>query len=190
MPAITKPVRRRVRLCWPGAKLLAATPPPTLRLFLLLALSTVSFDGMLLTSFWFRPSYNPLESPSEPIVAPTRPALAISLLSAAFLPASGSARARLAQAFLSRVAGFSSVDQSDSRCLIISSSISRLFSHGQYALAALSTRLIAAGHLFSTRGACARRDLARPRASPGGGVLEHRRPAHHPRPSHGIMHAH
>ncbi|WFP63418.1 hypothetical protein [Mesorhizobium sp. WSM4904] len=43
----------RLRLCWPGAKLLSAEPlPPSGTAFLLLALSSVSFDGLSKTFFW------------------------------------------------------------------------------------------------------------------------------------------
>jgi len=57
----------RLSLCWPGAKLLTAEPlPPSGTAFLLLALSSVSFDGLSKTFFWlglFR--VNPLEYPGR-----------------------------------------------------------------------------------------------------------------------------
>src|SRR5690606_13908718 len=46
--------RRRVALCLPGAKLVgAAALPLSGALFLLLVLSSVSFDGLMRTFFWF-----------------------------------------------------------------------------------------------------------------------------------------
>ncbi|WP_292473324.1 hypothetical protein [Mesorhizobium sp.] len=57
----------RLSLCWPGAKLLAAEPlPPSGVAFLLLALSSVSFDGLSKTFFWLGLSgVNPLEFPGR-----------------------------------------------------------------------------------------------------------------------------
>ena len=55
----------RLILCWPGAKLLDAAPlPPSGVLFLLLALASVSFDGLSKTFFWLGLfGINPLEFP-------------------------------------------------------------------------------------------------------------------------------
>ncbi|MFC3326885.1 hypothetical protein [Mesorhizobium cantuariense] len=60
----------RLALCWPGAKLLAAEPLPTSGIaFLLLALSSVSFDGLSKTFFWFGLfGINPLEFPGRTAV--------------------------------------------------------------------------------------------------------------------------
>ena len=57
----------RLGLCWPGAKLLAAEPLPTSGIaFLLLALSSVSFDGLSKTFFWLGLfGINPLEFPGR-----------------------------------------------------------------------------------------------------------------------------
>ncbi|CAN7264443.1 hypothetical protein [Mesorhizobium sp. LjNodule214] len=57
----------RLNLCWPGAKLLAAEPlPPSGVAFLLLALSSVSFDGLSKTFFWLGLfGINPLEYPGR-----------------------------------------------------------------------------------------------------------------------------
>ncbi|MER8748322.1 hypothetical protein NKH57_03425 [Mesorhizobium sp. M1050] len=60
----------RLGLCWPGAKLLAAEPLPTSGIaFLLLALSSVSFDGLSKTFFWLGLfGINPLEFPGRTAV--------------------------------------------------------------------------------------------------------------------------
>ncbi|KUM24546.1 hypothetical protein AU467_29370 [Mesorhizobium loti] len=57
----------RLTLCWPGAKLLAAEPLlPSGVAFLLLALSSVSFDGLSKTFFWLGLfGINPLEFPGR-----------------------------------------------------------------------------------------------------------------------------
>ncbi|RRI04446.1 hypothetical protein EH240_08240 [Mesorhizobium tamadayense] len=57
----------RLSLCWPGSKLLAADPlPPSGIAFLLLALSSVSFDGLSKTFFWLGLfGINPLEFPGR-----------------------------------------------------------------------------------------------------------------------------
>ncbi|MBZ9795432.1 hypothetical protein [Mesorhizobium sp. ES1-4] len=60
----------RLGLCWPGAKLLAAEPLPASGIaFLLLALSSVSFDGLSKTFFWLGLfGINPLEFPGRTAV--------------------------------------------------------------------------------------------------------------------------
>jgi hypothetical protein len=57
----------RLKLCWPGAKLLEVAPLPLSGVaFLLLALSSVSFDGLSKTFFWLgRFGINPLEFPGR-----------------------------------------------------------------------------------------------------------------------------
>ncbi|WP_027167086.1 hypothetical protein [Mesorhizobium sp. WSM3224] len=57
----------RLSFCWPGARLLAAEPlPVSSTAFLLLALSSVSFDGLSKTFFWLGLSgVNPLEYPGR-----------------------------------------------------------------------------------------------------------------------------
>src|SRR5690606_32448065 len=59
--------RRSVQLCLPGARLVSANPLPLSgALFLLLALSTVSFDGLMRTFFWLGLiGVNPLEYPGR-----------------------------------------------------------------------------------------------------------------------------
>lgn len=61
---------RRLFLCLPGARLLSALPLPTSgALFLLLALSSVSFDGLMRTFFWLGLiGVNPLEFPGRSAV--------------------------------------------------------------------------------------------------------------------------
>ncbi|WP_246679604.1 hypothetical protein [Mesorhizobium sp. B2-3-5] len=74
MVARFAPVERdgegRLALCWPGAKLLTAEPlPPSGVAFLLLALSSVSFDGLSKTFFWLGLfGVNPLEFPGRTTV--------------------------------------------------------------------------------------------------------------------------
>jgi hypothetical protein len=60
----------RLGLCWPGAKLLAAEPLPTSGIaFLLLSLSSVSFDGLSKTFAWLGLfGINPLEFPGRTAV--------------------------------------------------------------------------------------------------------------------------
>ncbi|RWE40173.1 MAG: hypothetical protein EOS78_09450 [Mesorhizobium sp.] len=60
----------RLALCWPGAKLLTAEPLPVSGIaFLLLALSSVSYDGLSKTFFWFGLfGINPLEFPGRTAV--------------------------------------------------------------------------------------------------------------------------
>ncbi|HEV2502478.1 MAG TPA: hypothetical protein VGV39_05355 [Mesorhizobium sp.] len=57
----------RLSLCWPGAKLLDASPLLlSAAAFLLLALSSVSFDGLMRTFFWLGLyGVNPLELPGR-----------------------------------------------------------------------------------------------------------------------------
>jgi hypothetical protein len=59
--------RGRLSLCWPGGKLSAAEPLPVSGIaFLLLALSSVSFDGLSKTFFWLGLfGINPLEYPGR-----------------------------------------------------------------------------------------------------------------------------
>ncbi len=59
--------RPQLSLCWPGAKLREAAPLPLSgMLFLLLALASVSFDGLSRTFFWLGMNgINPLEFPGR-----------------------------------------------------------------------------------------------------------------------------
>ncbi|MER9653335.1 hypothetical protein NKJ26_07445 [Mesorhizobium sp. M0152] len=80
----------RLGLCWPGAKLSAAEPlPPSGIAFLLLALSSVSFDGLSKTFFWLGLfGINPLEFPGRTAVIGSGSlglVLAFVLLAAVFL---------------------------------------------------------------------------------------------------------
>ncbi|TPL79463.1 hypothetical protein FJ941_20190 [Mesorhizobium sp. B2-3-13] len=74
MVARFAPVERgdkgRLALCWPGARLLTAEPLPASGIaFLLLALSSVSFDGLSKTFFWLGLfGINPLEFPGRTAV--------------------------------------------------------------------------------------------------------------------------
>ncbi|MEI9427073.1 hypothetical protein [Mesorhizobium sp. Cs1299R1N3] len=74
MVARFAPVERddkgRLALCWPGARLLTAGPLPASGIaFLLLALSSVSFDGLSRTFFWLGLfGINPLEFPGRTAV--------------------------------------------------------------------------------------------------------------------------
>lgn len=62
--------RDRLLLCFPGGKLEDARPlPGGAMLFLLLALATVSFDGLMRTFFWLGiTGVNPLEYPGRSVV--------------------------------------------------------------------------------------------------------------------------
>ncbi len=81
--------RTRLYLCLPGAKLASAPPlPASGALFLLLALSSVSFDGLMRTFFWLGLiGVNPLEFPGRSAVTTSSTAGlagAFALLAAAF----------------------------------------------------------------------------------------------------------
>lgn len=74
MVARFAPLERKDRdllLCWPGAKLLATAPLPASGIaFVLLALSSVSFDGLAKTFFWLGLfGVNPLEYPGRTALA-------------------------------------------------------------------------------------------------------------------------
>jgi hypothetical protein len=151
--------RHPLKLCMPGAKLATADPLPlTGAAFLLLALSTVSFDGLLLTFFWLATiGVNPLEFPGRTdVMWPNTLGLLLmfALLAGAFF-ASVAAGERLAgpKRPFAEVAG---------RLVwsIIPISLVYHFAHylgallvdGQYALAALSDPLMRGWDLFGTAG--------------------------------------
>ncbi len=151
--------RRRLRLCVPGAKLAAAPHLPLSgTLFLLLALSSVSFDGLMRTFFWLGLNdINPLEFPGRSAVMGVMTAGLVGmfvLLAAVFL-ACVAAGERLS----GRPVGFASAA---GRLVwsIIPISIAYHFSHyltalavdGQYALAAISDPLMTGLDLFGTAG--------------------------------------
>lgn len=151
--------RSRVTLSLPGARLAAAPALPAAgALFLLLALSTVSFDGLMRTFFWFGlAGLNPLEfAGRSSVVGINTAGLAgmFALLASAFLGA---------VALGERLAGGRlSFAQAAGRLVwsIIPISLAYHFSHylasllvnGQYALAALSDPFSLGWDLFGTAG--------------------------------------
>lgn len=155
----TNPARRHIRLCLPAAKLASSQPlPMSGALFLLLALSTVSFDGLMRTFFWLGLNgVNPLEFPGRSAV------IGISSLGLAAMFIA------LAVAFLFAVAAGEKLsghpagfDRAAGLLVwsIIPISMAYHFSHyltalainGQYALAALSDPLMRGWDLFGTAG--------------------------------------
>lgn len=151
--------RRRIALCLPGAKLVNAAPLPwSGTLFLLLALSSVSFDGLMRTFFWLGLiGVNPLEFPGRTAVMGASSlglVATFAVLSAAFLAA-----VKLG----GRLAGEGPRGAEAAGALvwsIIPISMAYHFSHyltalvvnGQYALAALSDPLMSGADLFGTAG--------------------------------------
>lgn len=140
-----RPGWQALRLCFPGAKLVnAPLLPISGALFLLLALSTVSFDGLMRTFFWLGMiGVNPLEFPGRTAVMASSTfgmALTFTLLAGAFV---------LAVAAGERLSGRPAGMARALGCLvwsIIPISMAYDFAHhvtalavdGQYALAALS----------------------------------------------------
>nr|WP_245235461.1 hypothetical protein [Mesorhizobium erdmanii] len=161
MVARFAPVERdaggRLGLCWPGAKLLAAEPlPPGGIAFLLLALSSVSFDGLSKTFFWLGLfGINPLEFPGRTALIGSGSfglVLTFALLSAVFLFA----------VFLGqRLAGGGRPFVQDAGLLVwsivpialayhVAHYLTALLVDGQYALAALSDPFALGWNLFGT----------------------------------------
>ncbi|TYR33981.1 hypothetical protein FY036_05665 [Mesorhizobium microcysteis] len=151
--------RRRIALCLPGAKLVSAEPlPPSGTLFLLLALSTVSFDGLMRTFLWLGLfGVNPLEFPGRSAVT----GISSFGLLATFVVLGAAFHAAVALG--ERLAGASESISSAAGALvwsIIPISMAYHFSHyltsfvinGQYALAALSDPLMSGADLFGTAG--------------------------------------
>ena len=151
--------RRRVALCLPGAKLVAAPPlPPSGALFLLLALSSVSFDGLMRTFFWLGlVGVNPLEFPGRTAVIGASSlglAATFAVLSAAFFAAAALGGWLAGQGVRTADAAGALVWS------IIPISMAYHFSHyltalvvnGQYALAALSDPLMSGADLFGAAG--------------------------------------
>ena len=149
---------RAVSPCLPGARLATAEPlPPSGALFLLLALGSVSFDGLMRTFFWLGLfGVNPLEFPgrSGVIGIGTFGLLAtVAVLALAFFGA---------VAVGQRLAGGGDTVATAGLLVwsIIPISIAYHFSHylstlvinGQYALAALSDPLMTGADLFGTAG--------------------------------------
>ena len=150
--------RRSLALCLPGARLVTAPALPLSGvLFLLLALGSVSFDGLMRTFFWLGLfGVNPLEFPGRTAVMGIGGlglAATFLVLAAAFLAAVGAGE---------RLAGRRRTGGSAGLLVwsIIPISMAFHFSHyltalvinGQYALAALSDPLMSGADLFGTAG--------------------------------------
>ncbi|ADV09745.1 hypothetical protein [Mesorhizobium ciceri] len=147
----------RLALCWPGAKLLAAEPLPASGMaFLLLALSSVSFDGLSKTFFWLGLfGINPLEFPGRTAVIGSGTfglILTFALLAAVFL---------LAVWLGQRLAGSDHILNQAAGQLVwsivpialayhIAHYLTALLVDGQYALAALSDPFAMGWNLFGT----------------------------------------
>ncbi|RWN64876.1 MAG: hypothetical protein EOR99_24085 [Mesorhizobium sp.] len=147
----------RLSLCWPGAKLSNAAPlSPSGLAFLLLALSSVSFDGLSKTFFWLGLfGINPLEFPGRTAVIGIGTiglVLTFVLLAAAFI---------LAIVLGQRLAG-SEHSLSQAAGLLVWSIVpialayhvahylTALLVDGQYAIAALSDPFALGWNLFGT----------------------------------------
>ncbi|MBZ9762607.1 hypothetical protein LB553_17235 [Mesorhizobium sp. CA8] len=147
----------RLSLCWPGAKLLAAGPLPLSgTAFLLLALSSVSFDGLSKTFFWLGLfGVNPLEYPGRTAligVGSFGLVLTFVLLAAVFA---------LAVFLGQRLAGDAQSFAKDAGLLVwsivpialayhITHYLTVLLVDGQYALVALSDPFALGWNLFGT----------------------------------------
>ncbi|RUZ56251.1 hypothetical protein [Mesorhizobium sp. M7A.F.Ca.US.007.01.1.1] len=147
----------RLALCWPGAKLLAAEPLPASGMaFLLLALSSVSFDGLSKTFFWLGLfGINPLEFPGRTALIGSGTfglILTFALLAAVFL---------LAVWLGQRLAGSDHILNQAAGQLVwsivpialayhIAHYLTALLVDGQYALAALSDPFAMGWNLFGT----------------------------------------
>ena len=148
--------RRTIALCLPGAKLADAPPLPLSGVvFLLLALGSVSFDGLMRTFFWLGLNgINPLEFPGRTAVlwiSSYGLFLTATILAAAFFGA---------VALGGRMSGKQAAANAAGALVwsIIPISMAYHFSHylaalvinGQYALAALSNPLATGADLFGT----------------------------------------
>ncbi len=147
----------RLTLCWPGAKLLSAATLPTSGIaFLLLSLSSVSFDGLSKTFFWLGLyGINPLEYPGRTAligIGSFGLVLTFVLLAAAFL---------LAVILGQRLAGSRHSLGEASGLLVwsivpialayhVAHYLTALLVDGQYALAALSDPFALGWNLFGT----------------------------------------
>jgi hypothetical protein len=146
-------------LCWPGAKLLDRTPLPVSGVaFILLALSSVSFDGLAKTFFWLGLfGVNPLEYPGRTALVGigTLGLIATFFALAALFLASVWLGQRLASGAvpLGRAAGllvWSIVPIA--LAYHIAHYLSALLVDGQYAVAALSDPFARGWDLFGTTG--------------------------------------
>lgn len=147
----------RLGLCWPGAKLLAAEPLPISGIaFLLLALSSVSIDGLSKTFFWLGLfGINPLEFPGRTAMIGSGTfglVLTFVLLAAVFM---------LAVLLGRRLAGNEQAPGKAAGLLVwsivpialayhVAHYLTALLVDGQYALAALSDPLALGWNLFGT----------------------------------------
>ncbi|MFU0504285.1 hypothetical protein [Pseudaminobacter sp. NGMCC 1.201702] len=151
--------RRRLSLCWPGAKLWSAKPLPRSGMaFLLLTLSSVSFDGLSKTFFWLGLNgVNPLEFPGRSAVIGANTiglALMLAALAGIYLAAialgEGLAKSRTAFAQSAGLLVWS----------IVPIALAYHFSHylaaflvdGQYAMVALSDPFARGWDLLGTAG--------------------------------------
>ncbi|KRA00052.1 hypothetical protein ASD64_00225 [Mesorhizobium sp. Root157] len=147
----------RLRLCWPSARLLdAETLPPSGVAFILLALSSVSFDGLSKTFFWLGLNgINPLEFPGRTAligISSTGLLLTFAALATVFL---------LAVFAGQRMAGDNSPSRASAGLLVwslvpialayhIAHYLTSLLVDGQYAIAALSDPFGRGWNLFGT----------------------------------------
>ncbi|MFB9978128.1 hypothetical protein ACFSQQ_33120 [Mesorhizobium kowhaii] len=147
----------QLALCWSGAKLLAAEPLPASGIaFLLLALSSVSFDGLSKTFFWLGLfGINPLEFPGRTAVIGSGSlglVLTFVLLAAVFM---------LAVWLGLRLAGSTQAFGEAAGLLVwsivpialayhVAHYLTSLLVDGQYALAALSDPFALGWNLFGT----------------------------------------
>ena len=147
----------RLALGWPGAKLLEAGPMPVSGVaFILLTLSSVSFDGLSKTFFWLGLlGVNPLEFPGRTALAGVSTAgliLTFLLLTAIFM---------LAVFLGQRLAGTTPSVRRDAGLLVwsivpialayhVAHYLTALLVDGQYALAALSDPFALGWNLFGT----------------------------------------
>jgi hypothetical protein len=144
--------RLALSLCLPGGKLVNAAPlPASGALFLLLALSSVSFDGLMRTFFWLGLiGVNPLEFPGRSAVIASSTILAVAL--GERLAGSGTVMRRAAGALVWSIVPIAAVYH-------FAHYLPSLVIDAQYALASLADPfrrkldLFGAGHLHVHAGA-------------------------------------
>jgi hypothetical protein len=156
---ITRGETSRLALRWPGAKLLDAEPlPASGTAFLLLALSSVSFDGLSRTFFWLALNgVNPLEFPGRTAVMGIGTAgLALTFLGLATL---FGLAVRLGQRLARGDGGFARLAGLLVWSIVpialayhVAHYLPSLLTDGQYAVAALSDPFSAGWNLFGTAG--------------------------------------
>ncbi|MBZ9856226.1 hypothetical protein LB566_20675 [Mesorhizobium sp. CA13] len=154
---VVRDERGRLALCWPGAKLLTAAPLPASGVaFLLLALSSVSYDGLSKTFFWLGLfGINPLEFPGRTAVIGSGSfglVLTFALLAAVFLLAVAVGQALAGGGHrLGKAAGllvWSIVPIA--LAYHVAHYLTALLVDGQYALAALSDPFALGWNVFGT----------------------------------------